>query len=304
MTQKNLERPRRSSGVLPIVLILVGVIVLIGNFGWMSWGSVVDILDLWPVALLAIGVDMLTHGRYRTLVVVGALVAGGALYAYQRNGGGYFGGGAAETHTIQHDLGGASAADVSISTGVSQLDVGALHSGSLLVQGTIDTGRGETLVDDFFRRGDRAVLELRSEQRPNVRVFGGDRRDWNVDLNPDVPTALTIDTGVGRGQLDLADLNLTELRVDTGVGELTATLPSRGGYTATFKAGVGATTLHLPNGVPARVTVNTGLGGVNVRGSFQKDGDVYTTPGYDGAGQNRIDVRIDGGLGAITIDQR
>ncbi len=302
MTQQNPPRARRSSGLLPIVLILVGVLLLLANFGWMSWGSILDVVNLWPVLLLAIGADMLTHGRYRGAVVLGALVVGGALFAYESQGGTYFGSAAAETHTIEHPIGGASSADVSLANGVSTLHVGALRGGDLLVRGEVATGRGESLTDDFFRRGNQAVLQLRSEQGANIRVFNNDRRRWDLDLAAGVPTSLQIDTGVGRAQLDLGDLTLTALRVTSGVGELTATLPAHGGYEATVKAGVGATTLHIPAGVPARLTVKTGLGSVNVRGDFQKEGDVYTTPDYDGA-SDRVDIRVEGGLGAIDVDR-
>jgi len=306
MTQESPRRERRTSGALPIILILVGVLLLITNIGWLSWGTLFDVLNLWPVVLLAIGVDMLTRGRYRTAVLVGALVVGGVLYGYQRSGGRYLGGGgAAETHAIEHTLGGANGADISIGTGVSTLHIGSFSGGDVLVRGSVETRRGETLTDDFFRRGDQAVLQLRSEQSSGVGslgVFGNQDRRWDLDLNEGVPIKLGIDAGVGRGQLDLRNLQLTDLRISAGVGEMTVTLPAQGAYSATLKAGVGATTVHIPAGVPTRLTVNTGLGAVSVQGDFERNGDVYTTPDYEGAAR-RADVSIQGGLGAIHVDR-
>lgn len=303
MTQ---ERPTRRRGdLLPIILIVIGVLVLVANFGWMSWGSILDVLNLWPVVLLAIGADMLTRGRYRTWVVVGALVAGGLLYASDRGGSGwgFRGTAAAESHVVEHALDGARDAQVRLQTGVGELRVGALSGGGALVRGTVETGRGETLVDDFYRSGGSAVLRLSSESRPGVRMFGNDRRAWDLSLTDRVPMTLEISTGVGQALLDLESLQVTDLRVNSGVGEVRATLPSQGRVQATFKAGVGATHVTIPRNMAARVTVNTGLGQVNVNGTFDKSGDTYTSPGYETA-SDRVELRIDGGLGQITVDQR
>jgi hypothetical protein len=297
------ERPNRRRGdLLPIILIAIGVLVLLGNLNWMSWSSIGNVLNLWPVALLALGVDMLTRGRYRTAVVIGALVAGGLLYAADRGGTGFGSSAGAENHVVEHALDSARDAQVSIETGVSTLRIGSLGGGSALVRGTVDTARGETLVDDYYRSGGTAVLRLRSEQRPNVRVFGGDRRVWDLGFNDAVPMTLDISTGVGQAQLDLKDLRVSDLRVNAGVGEVRATLPSQGRLEAAFKAGVGETHVSIPQSMAARVVVNTGLGRVNVSGDFNKNGDTYTSPGYDSA-TDRVDLHIDGGLGQITVDR-
>jgi len=49
--------------------------------------------------------------------------------------------------------------------------------------------------------------------------------------------------------------------------------------------------------------VTTGLGRATVQGEWRRDGDVYTTPGYEAASQ-RVELRISGGVGAVTVDRR
>ncbi len=53
------SRTRRSYAVAAI-LILVGIIVLMGNFGLLGW---LDIGRLWPLILIVIGVVLLLRGR-------------------------------------------------------------------------------------------------------------------------------------------------------------------------------------------------------------------------------------------------
>ena len=51
-----------------------------------------------------------------------------------------------------------------------------------------------------------------------------------------------------------------------------------------------------------RVRVDSGLGSVRVLGDFQRDGDIHTSSGYAGF-SNRVDLKIEGGVGQITVQQ-
>ena len=301
MTREREGRPRGAG--LAIVLIVVGVLILLANFGWFDWFTLVRLGALWPVLLVAIGADMLTRGRYRVVVWGAAIVVGALLYAYDGSGprGVFVRGGPAETHDIVQPLSGARAADVTLKTGVGTLRLGDLASGSDLVRGTIQTGRGETLVNQLSQRGGTAVLQLTSQQGPRVSVRGGDQRTWDLQLTRSVPIALDITTGVGKAELELRSLHLSRLSMEAGVGEVTATLPDSGVYQADFKAGVGATHITIPSGMAARVTVKSGLGAVHVNGTFARSGDVYETPGYASA-SDRVDLNVEGGPGQITVD--
>lgn len=307
MTQQTQgRRPReRSRGAgLAILLIIVGVLILLSNFGWMSWDVLLRIVNLWPVVLVAIGVDLLTRRRYQAVVWGAALVVGALLFAYDSGGVGgtvIWGTPAGELRTVSHSLTGAQAADVTISTSVGALRLSSGTSGDQLVTGTVRTGRGETLVDQLTHRGDTAVLRLISDQRPGVNIGGAERREWDLQLTRDVPVALDVKSGVGRSILDLQRTQLSSLQMEAGVGEVNATLPDSGSYRADFKAGVGAMHITIPAAVAARVTVHSGLGAVRVNGTFERSGDTYQSPGYASA-SNRVDVNVDGGLGQITVD--
>ena len=44
-----------------ILFILVGVLLLLNNIGQLSWDVWVDIANLWPLILIAIGVSLLIN---------------------------------------------------------------------------------------------------------------------------------------------------------------------------------------------------------------------------------------------------
>ena len=65
------ERRRRGSLVGPLILIGLGVVFLLNNLGILSWSVWEVIFRLWPILLVAIGLDLLV-GRRSTL---GSLLA-------------------------------------------------------------------------------------------------------------------------------------------------------------------------------------------------------------------------------------
>ena len=292
--------------VLPLILIAAGLLVLAGNLGWVDWSAVWGLLNLWPVLLIAIGVDLLTQGRYRLIVAIVTLVvvvlAMMGRVPFLTTGAGP----APEVHEVQVPLDAAERAEINIRVGVSELNLSALSGSQALVEGTVRTGRGETFRMSTRRDGDAKIVNLTSEQQGISTGPGGGSRGWELALARRVPIELAISTGVGRSQLDLQDLVLADLDVDAGVGETVANLPPPrdGSYEASFDTGVGATMVRVPAGVAVRVEIDKGLGAVTVRGDLDAMGDdVYQTPGFEDADE-RIEISIDGGVGEITIDAR
>jgi hypothetical protein len=287
----------RARPVWPYLLIVGGVLLLAANLGWLSVGWIGRLLSLWPVALIAVGVDLLTGGRYRRPVIaVAAVVA--LVWAFTGVGG------SGERIDVAHALDGARAGEVVLRLGVGDVTIDAAAPAGSLASGTIDTGRGETISQRLTRSGDVARLEIASQTSGPTSVGPDDVRRWSLSLSRAVPLDLRVHAGVGRNTLDLRAATLSGLTYAAGVGETTVTLPERGGYDASFDLGVGATTVRVPEGVEARVTVRSGLGRVTVSGTFSRGDDVYTTPGYASAAPgDRIDLTVRGGVGAVTVQR-
>jgi hypothetical protein len=299
---------RRSAvGAGPIILIVLGLVLLASNLGWFSFGEIFRLLSYWPIALVAIGVDMLTNGRYRLAVIAVAIALALVLWGGNVGGRGGWTIGtatmAAETQSVAHPLAGASAGRVVLDLGVGQVRVdGAAPSGTL-VSGTIQSGRGETIRQSSQLEGGVLTVRIRSEQERMSGInFGSETRRWEVSLTREVPVALSVSAGVGQTTLDLSGVTLSGITFDGGVGESTVTLPS-GHYSGSFDLGVGSTTIRLPQGAAVQVVVNSGLGRVTMPRDLVRDGDVYTSPGFEGA-RDRITLRVDGGVGSIRVDRR
>lgn len=291
--------------LLPLLMILLGGLLLVANFGLVSWGSLLEMWALWPLLLIALGLDLISRGSLRIPILLGVVAAAVLVWSgtVRLPALGIGAAPAAEIHAVRVPLGGADLAEVRLAPGVAELTVVAAPGSGSLIEGQIGTGRGEQLIESASLRGNRAIVELRSEtERPfGFGVFAGERH-WDLTLSDRVPLELIVESGVGRSELDLRGLELRALRVDSGVGDLLVTLPASGGYHGSFDSGVGSSHIRIPAGVAAAIEIDSGVGGIEVRGDFVHSGDRYHTPDFEQA-RERIELRIDSGVGSVVIEQ-
>ncbi len=296
----------RRSLVGPIILIGLGVILLLNNLGLLSWTIWETLFRLWPVILIAIGLDILIGRRSLWGSLLAAALAlgifGGAVWLLAARPAA---GQAVTTEQISQPLGDAARAEVEIGFGVGQLRVSTMTDSKNLIEGTVALSRSETILRDFEITGDTARFTLHSQGVP-VLPFGGFGKlesGWQLKLNRDVPMTVSISTGVGESQIDLSELRATDVQVSTGVGQTVLTLPASGTVQADVNGGVGQTIIYIPAGMAARVDVQHGLGDVSVSGDFTGEDGVYTSAGY-GTAENRVDLEVNGGVGNIVIEER
>jgi hypothetical protein len=285
------------------LLIGAGVLFLLNNLGIVDWAVWGNLWRLWPLALVAVGLDML-FGRRRpwlsTVIVLAVLGASLALLFY----GGLASGGDLRTYELNTPLSGAKSANVEIDFGMGQLSVDGSAGSEDLATGDLQYySNGNAPNVNFDMDGDRADLDVSANDGFHFGFFGaGQSLHWNVHLNPTVPTSLRADLGTGDSTLDLGNMNLTDLLVNGGTGNVAVTFPQPSGeMSASIDGGVGNLELHIPDGMEARISVDTGIGNVNVDDRFTKQAeDTYTTGGYSTA-TNKLDLSVDSGIGNITV---
>lgn len=303
------HRPRRVGIAGPLLLIVIGSLFLLNNLGLVNW-SVWEVLwRFWPVWLVVIGVDMLFGrrggwGGILALAIVVTLLGGTFYYASLLNDR-RPAVGVSETREISQSLQGAKEARVEISSGVSTLMVTAGADTTTLVEGRVTPIAAESLRENFRVEGSMAYYTLNSSSNgPWVSWNMGRAGEgsWDLKLNETTPMSLTVKTGVGRSELDLSRLKVTDLRIESGVGETTLTMPASGQLRARLSSGVGQTSIRIPASMAARIRVETGIGGLNIEGDFAKEDGYYTSPDYASA-TDRIDLDLQGGVGAVNIER-
>lgn len=302
----------RPSLVGPVLLITIGLVLLLANLGLLqvAWW---ELWRLWPLLLVLIGLDIIgRHSRWATALVAVltlALVAG-VLYVLVRqpeaarpllgSGPGLV------AYPVTQELEGAQEVEVDIHMGVGDLRVEALEDSALLLQGDLSYPQrwGAPARVTYSVSGGRGRLLVTSRTRSGWAIpFGGSASGdrWTLQLSPRVPLSLELEAGVSSSVLDLSRLRLVDLRIRGGVGRAEVRFPAEGEQiTARVDGGVGEVILRIPESLAARITVRGGLGSLQVAERFERQGDVYETPGYATAA-NRLEVYVEGGVGSLRV---
>ncbi|HPO57401.1 MAG TPA: DUF5668 domain-containing protein [Anaerolineaceae bacterium] len=287
-----------------IILMTLGVVLLLGNFGYLGagMGAFALLLRLWPVFLVAIGVDLIFRGSPGWVAFLGgllavALVAGVFFLASSgmiaRPG---------EVVTINQPLAEAQEAEVIIDAPVADLWISTGEDADLLAEGTITLHRGQTFVDNFVAGADTVRYTVSSEGDVFFPVaISGEAYSWELRLNGEAVRSLDTSMGVGRQVIDLTGMQVEDFTTDLGVGQLILTLPDTGSFTGRIHNGIGATTIQVPRDASVEIRVDTGITGVSLPDGYVRDDDLITSPGTE-PGQADILLVVDSGIGAVAVE--
>ena len=247
------------------ILVAVGLVWLLADLGYLP-GAVREVWRLWPLLLVALGLELLfgrdpRGRRLSLLILVGLLLAAGFWLAFGPSSSGPF-----VREELQVPLAeGVRSASLRLDAPVARLELSALPADApALLKAELERLPRQRILLERQRRRDRATLRLRSEGR-NLR-FQGRAPRWKLGLHPNVRYDLDLRLGVGQGRLDLRGLELEALAIRAGVGDLTVFFPAKGGYAARVEGGVGRLALLLPPGLPVELDVERGIGRVAVSG--------------------------------------
>ncbi len=285
----------------PIFLIGIGSILLLNNIGILNW-TFWDIARLWPILLIAAGLEVLVGRRS----ILGAIVAAGLVLLLLAGGVWLIGFSAhtpGEIVTIKEPLGDFGAATVHLRPGMGQLYVSALDdsddfvAGSVVVQRQDDLEPRLTLVDgraDFALERDQAWVIPFAPQRDHAAHV------WNLSFHPNV--ALDLVAEIGAGELDLAlnDLKLDNVEVSFGMGKAAITLPDTPGLNVDISGAIGEIVISVPVGAAARIHAEGALVNRQVPGNYSQTDNVYRSPGYAEA-LDPMEINVSLAIGEITV---
>ncbi|MGC9529199.1 MAG: LiaF transmembrane domain-containing protein [Candidatus Bipolaricaulaceae bacterium] len=289
----------RPGGVLlPLLLVALGMVLLLNNLGIVGCEVWSQLWRLWPVLLIAAGVDLIL-GRSSLRWWLGAaillVVLGGATLAVldvSLPG---------ERREVEQGLEGASTAQVGLGCRACTLTLTAGPDRTVLAAGQVELGWNDDLRQSFDVRDGVAHLVVQAERKhPVPSVGAGSGRNWRLALAPDVPLSLTVRAGMGDAELDLRGLALERLELESGLGEVVVWLPAAGRYDARIHGGVGEVTVYAPPELAVRLQAETGVGKVEVPVDFVREGDVYTSPNWAAAAAG-VELTVERGVGEIIL---
>lgn len=292
---------RRQGWVGASLMIAVGIVFLLNNFGYLALNVWQAIFNLWPILLVAIGFDILVGHRSKLAALIGLVVILGLLAgALWVMGTDVRGGQVLDSHNIRQDIDGATQAIVRLEPGAGVLRISHMLEPIALVMGSVPADNAVRVSQDFTLDGDTALYSLRASggiytfpQNPDVYL-------WDLELNSDIPTELEINLGAGQADLNLDRLDLRNLEFGMGAGQAEIGLPASASLEARIDLAVGQLIINVPPEIGLRVQEDTALVTVHYPPGYSLSGGFYTSPGYDNA-DFRIDLYVDMAVGQLII---
>lgn len=297
------KRDRRGGVVVPLILISLGIVFLLNNLGILEWSVWEVLLRLWPVILIAAGLDLILGRRsiwgsllalVLTLAVVGvALWLSTAGMGADR---------VMRTEEIVQPLEGLNRAEVVIDPGVGTLRIEAATDSDNLVEGEVQVSRREELAPTFSAQDESGTFMLRT-QSDSFRPFAVgwmDQRVWELGLNRSIPLRLETNLGLGRTDIDLTGLTVESLDVGQGIGQAVVVLPEDGEPDVRIDGAIGQTIVVIPDSLAVRVRLDTGITGRQIPEEYACDDDICTSPGYETADQ-RVELELGQAIGSLVI---
>lgn len=275
------QRPYRV--VLPVLLIVGGLVFLLVNLGTFPDEAGWRLLQLWPLLLILLGVQILVPHLFRgaaaftvTLILVLLLAFGALAYVIAGPGTGT---GSLTRVESSAAFSGQSSATIRIDDAADQINITAGNTGSDLYQARIDYARSAPQLS--YDNG-----QLHITRSANVFNSWGTSRDVvALSVNQSVAWTIVIDGAGTNATIDLSNAKLQLLQLNGAGSNANVKLGSPAGAVRVTANGLGVgLTLQMPATAEYRVTVN-GIG-TSVSGTAE-------TPAWPTA-HDRYDVSVEG----------
>jgi hypothetical protein len=240
------------------------------------------------------------------------------------------------TESLSEPLNGATIAKVDINCGPGHLTIDRLTGGEqLLANGTLQyfEKQGPPARTLNLNNG-QANLTLAGGGTVQASRFrfawsaGGGAFEWQIHMNPTVPSDITAHSEGGNVKLNLAGMAVSSVSADTRGGNMDVVLPDNaaslsataktsggnvtfdvgsgitGSNTVNANSGAGSVVVRVPGGIAAKIHASSGMGKVNVDSRFSKiDGKTYQSADYEGAA-NKVEITANSGAGNVSISTK
>ena len=211
-TQRTQRYERRAPSLWAFLLIALGAIWLLFEANILSGANLVVLFRLWPLILIAFGLELLIGRGSRSMslliglgtvvLLLALMVAGPALGLAPST----------EVHEQQYNepLGEATSAQVNLDLSVGRATVQSLTASDTLITadlryvGTVDfrvDGTGQKYVTLSARDNNVQIFDFLGISLFNTTE--NDQLRWTVGLTPDIPLDLRLNGGVGESDIDL-----------------------------------------------------------------------------------------------------
>lgn len=284
-----------------IFAIGLGVVLLLGNFGYLQSGSWRSLLRFWPLLLIAAGLDLIIGRRGKLSAVIGILVGlvmvAGMYWLVITP--------AAKNLTLSttpfnQALTGQTDARLELNQAVGTLELGSGATAANLVEGDLTLVEGEQAT---WGMRDAKTFQMKSSGNGTWVISSlAPQSRWDLLLTGSIPLDLDLETAAGDQRIDLGGLNIRELDQQLAFGELYLTLPAKGNLRGSVECAFGRMVISVPKGAAVRFSVDKAVATLSFPPGWQSDGKVVSSPAAASASQV-MEIKLSQPVGIIQIQE-
>ncbi len=285
-----------------LLLILVGIIFTLSNFGILSHNFIFSLFKFWPLLVIIWGLSIITGKTkgsfWLVIILIMVLLVGGGMswtsYQYKNE--------KAVSVKGEESL----PIEAGIEKGSFKIDYGA---------GNLGIGKNPGKEINFIYKDSFAAPKLdykiknnqaeykikHSTGRTSTPIPNKPQREWKVNLPQNLLWDLELNLGAAKAELDFREIDLKSLDLDMGAGDITIWLGERGLETdIDIDAGASNIKIIVPQNMELKIKVDGGLNSTNLGdlGLTKKDGYYIIE---DITSSSKLILKFEGGVSRFEL---
>ena len=295
---------KRDGWIGPLVLIGFGTVLLLGNLHYLEYSGFALLLRLWPILLVAIGLDVLFGHRgsvWSNLfrIILGLMLVGGIVWLAALSPVFSLG---MKSVPFEQTLDKATQSDMRFAVAVGELNLAGGTDEDMLVSGFAGLPKEMTLSPDYSApKNGKSSLTLEGDGVVIIPI-NSSISPWNFDLNSVIPIDLEAELGIGEMRVDLTDTHVDQIDIEMGIGQTTLTLPSGMDVDATVSGAIGELVIRVPKGCEVMIMTDKAIVGTSLPAGYTHVGDIIKSPAAK-KGADQINLNVDLAIGSIEIQE-
>lgn len=287
-----------------IALAIVGIWLILINFGFLPDGSFASVLKYWPFLLALIGLEMMMTSEFgfRKVIwlVVSIILAGAGAWVLAK----YPQPEVPQSAQIFEKRGDSERAEISYKSAVSDAAFILNPDPEALIHAELLNNPDPLLAKHFAQAEKKSVaaIELRGIDW-TYAAFKAQLPKFDADLPAKLPITLSTQSAIGNATFDLHNIDIEVLNVVTRIGKLSVMLDPADGFSGRLTNLIGGIELQVPANLPVRLQIVGAADRIALPAGYRLENGVIYSPS---ATNDNAAVRfmLDQPFGAIRIIQK
>lgn len=302
MYESDTRRSRRGLSFGPFLIIILGAIFLLNNFGFLPWEIWQNLWKFWPVLLILFGSEVLL-GRTSSVKTIGFLLVlifllPVLLILNPLTGNPL----AKETLKFEKPLGSLAKSEISLNLPSSNITISKLNIESQRVLES-SVSYSKLLPKPDLSEEKRFGEARYSLTQPGTNLPFSNNLGNTVDLKLSqlITYSLFISATTGVFDFDFENLNINLLEINSGATSMSIKYQKKGVNKTFIRSTAANLNLELPSEMDAKIKIDSKINNLKFdKTRFEQADKIIRTKNFD-TSLNKVEVEIVGSVASLTL---